>query len=192
MTTRLAKDFRSFADLAAGYERDRDYRIVQVQRPGVATAIVAPHGGAIEAHTSDIARAIAGHEFSFYAFEGLLKAGNFGALHLSSHLFDEPGCLDLLAGSDRVVTVHGCGRADEVVLMGGCDAALRNAIAERVRAAGLACEDPPFGLDGADPNNLCNRGRKGAGVQLEVSLRLRRTQRRALLIRAVREALLEA
>jgi phage replication-related protein YjqB (UPF0714/DUF867 family) len=189
MATRLAKDFRTFADLAAVYERDRDYRIVQMLRPDAATAIVAPHGGAIEAHTSDIAREIAGPEFSFYAFEGLLKAGNFAALHLANHLFDEPGCLELLAGSDRVVTVHGCGRADEVVLMGGRDAALREALAERARAAGLACEDAPPGLDASDAKNLCNRGRTGAGVQLELSLALRRSPRRALLIRAVREVL---
>jgi phage replication-related protein YjqB (UPF0714/DUF867 family) len=64
MTKRLAKDFRSFADLAAAYERDRDYRIVQVPRAGATTAIVAPHGGGIEAHTSDIAREIAGGEFT--------------------------------------------------------------------------------------------------------------------------------
>ena len=48
------------------------------------------------------------------------------------------------------------------------------------------------GLDAADPMNVCNRGRGGAGVQLEVSLALRRSPRRALLVRAVREALLAA
>lgn len=93
---KLAKNFRSFADLAAAYERDRDYRIVRLLRPESGVAILAPHGGSIEAHTSDIARDIAGRDFNLYLFEGLLKAGNFAALHLSSHLFDEPDCLDLL------------------------------------------------------------------------------------------------
>ena len=119
MATKLAKDFRSFADLAAAYERDRDYRIVQLQRPGSDVAIVAPHGGSIEAHTSDIARDIAGQDFNLYLFEGLLKAGNFAALHLSSALFDEPACLALLAHCKQVVSVHGCGHAGEVVLLGG-------------------------------------------------------------------------
>ena len=41
-----------------------------------------------------------------------------------------------------------------------------------------------------DPRNVCNRGLSGAGVQLELSLELRRSPRRSLLIRAVREALL--
>lgn len=189
-TPRLAKDFRSFADLAAAYERDRDYRIVQRQCPGSSVAIVATHGGSIEAHTSDIARDIAGQEFNLYLFEGLLKAGNFAALHLAGDRFDEPACLALLADCNQVVTVHGCGKAGEVVLMGGRDGGLREAIVLRLRALGLSCEDAPAGLDGLDPRNVCNRGRSGAGVQLELSLELRRSPRRALVIRAVREALL--
>ncbi len=127
MTTRLAKDFRSFADLAAAYARDKDYRIVLLSRPASGTAIIAPHGGRIEAHTSDFAREIAGTEFSLYLFEGLLKAGNFMALHLASHLFDEQACIELVAASDRVVTVHGCSRDGERVLLGGRDRVLRSA-----------------------------------------------------------------
>jgi phage replication-related protein YjqB (UPF0714/DUF867 family) len=189
MDKKLAKNFLSFADLAAAYERDRDYRIVQRRCPGTSVAIVAPHGGSIEAHTSDIARDSAGQDFNLYLFEGLLKAGNFAALHLSSDRFDEPACLALLADRDQVVTVHGCGNAGEVVLMGGRDAGLREAIASRLRVLGLSCEDAPAGLDAMDPRNVCNRGRSGAGVQLELSLELRRSPRRALLIRAVREEL---
>lgn len=189
MVNKLAKHFRSFADLAAAYEQDRDYRIVQVRKPGSEVAILAPHGGSIEAHTSDIARDIAGQDFNLYLFEGLLKAGNFAALHLASHRFDEPGCVELLRGCKSVVSVHGCGHAGEIVLTGGRDAGLREAIAERLKALGVACETAPAGLDAADPMNVCNRGEGGAGVQLEVSLELRRSPRRALLVRAVREVL---
>lgn len=189
---KLAKDFRSFADLAAAYERDRDYRIVRMLRPGSEVAIVAPHGGSIEAHTSDIARDIAGQDFNLYLFEGLLKAGNFAALHLSSHLFDEPGCLEMLRACRSVISVDGCGHAGEIVLMGGRHVALREAIGAHLRALGVTREAAPAGLDAADPMNVCNRGRGGAGVQLEVSLELRRSPRRSLLVRAVREALLAA
>ncbi len=187
---KLAKDFRSFADLAAAYERDRDYRIVCLPRPGSEVAVLAPHGGSIEAHTSDIARDIAGQDFNLYAFEGLLKSGNYAALHLSSHLFDEPGCLDLVRTCRSVISVHGCGHAGEIALMGGRDAALQESIGARLRALGVSCEAAPSGLDATDPLNVCNRGRHGAGVQLEVSIALRRSPRRALLVRAVREALL--
>lgn len=190
MPSKLAKDFLSFADLAAAYQRDKDYRIVQVPRPGSSTAVLAPHGGGIEAYTADIARGIAGDDFGLYVFEGLLKAGNFAALHLSSEFFDEPDCLEMLESCDRVVSVHGCGKPGEVVLLGGRDHVLRDAIAARLSAAGLACEDAPAGLAGTDPRNVCNRGRSGSGVQLEVSLDLRQSQRRAVLVRAVRDVLL--
>jgi phage replication-related protein YjqB (UPF0714/DUF867 family) len=190
MPTKLAKDFQSFADLAIAYQRDQDYRIVEVPRPGSSTAVVAPHGGGIEAYTSDIARGIAGDDFGLYMFEGLLRAGNFASLHLSSELFDEPGCLEMLESCDRVVSVHGCGMPGDIVLLGGRDHILRGAIAAQLRAAGLTCEDAPSGLAGVDQRNICNRGRTGGGVQLEVSMSLRRSQRRSVLIRAVREALL--
>jgi phage replication-related protein YjqB (UPF0714/DUF867 family) len=189
MPSKLAKDFQSFADLAAAYQRDKDYRIVQVPRPGSSTAVVAPHGGGIEAYTADIARGIAADDFGLYLFEGLLRAGNFAALRLPSELFDEPDCLAMLRTCDRVVSVHGCGLAGEIVLLGGRDDVLRGAIAARLQAAGLACEDAPAGHAGTDPRNICNRGRSGVGVQLEVSMDLRRSRRRAVLVRAVREAL---
>jgi phage replication-related protein YjqB (UPF0714/DUF867 family) len=190
MPSKLAKDFRSFADLAAAYERDKDYRIARVLRPGSSTAVLAPHGGGIEAYTADIARGIAADDFCLYVYEGLLRAGNFAALRLPSELFDEPECLDMLGSCDRVVSVHGCGLPGETVLLGGRDEQLRAAITERLSAAGLACEDAPVGLAGTDPRNICNRGRSGRGVQLEVSMDLRRSSRRATLVRAVREALL--
>jgi len=190
MPSKLAKDFQSFADLDAAYQRDKDYRIVRLPRPGSSTAVLAPHGGGIEAYTADIARAIAGDDFGLYLFEGLLRAGNFAALRLPSELFDEPECLDMLGSCDRVVSLHGCGVPAEIVVIGGRDEQLRAAIAARLSAAGLKCEDAPAGLAGTDPRNICNRGRSGRGVRLEVSMDLRRSSRRATLVRAVREALL--
>ena len=189
MPSRFAKDFRSFADLAEAFTRDQDYRIVQQVRPGSSTVILAPHGGSIEAFTSDIARGIAGEEYGLYLFEGLLRAGNFASLHLPSERFDEPGCLQMLADCDRVVSVHGCSVAGEAVFIGGRDRALGEAVAASLRAEGSACQDAVEKLAGQDPRNICNRGRAGQGVQLEVSLELRRSPRRKFLVTAVRQAL---
>lgn len=189
MPAKLAKDFLSFSDLADAYVQGQDYRIVDVPRPDSSTAILAPHGGSIEAFTSDIARGIAGEEYGLYLFEGLMRAGNFGALHLSSERFDEPACLQMLQHCDRVISIHGCNAAGEVVLVGGLDRTLGHAVVAGLQAAGIACEQAPAKLAGADPRNVCNRGRSGQGVQLEVSLELRRSPRRKTLIAAVREAL---
>lgn len=189
MPSRFAKDFRSFADLAEAFTRDQDYRIVQLPRPGSSTMVLAPHGGSIEAFTSDIARGIAGEEYGLYLFEGLLRAGNFASLHLPSERFDEPGCLQMLADCDRVVSVHGCSVTGEAVFIGGRDRALGEAVASSLRAEGIACHDAAEKLAGQDPRNICNRGRAGQGVQLEVSLDLRRSPRRKFLVAAVRQAL---
>ena len=164
MPSRFAKDFRSFADLAEAFTRDQDYRIVQQVRPGSSTVILAPHGGSIEAFTSDIARGIAGEEYGLYLFEGLLRAGNFASLHLPSERFDEPGCLQMLADCDRVVSVHGCSVTGEAVFIGGRDRALGEAVAASLRADGIACQDAAEKLAGQDPRNICNRGRAGQGV----------------------------
>ncbi|WP_261338761.1 poly-gamma-glutamate hydrolase family protein [Rhizobium leguminosarum] len=48
-----------------------DFRIGVTRIP---VAIVAPHRGHIEPHTSEIAAAIAGEDFSLYLFEGLNPA----------------------------------------------------------------------------------------------------------------------
>lgn len=96
----------------------------------------------------------------------------------------------MLGTCDRVVTVHGCGVDGEIVLLGGGDDALRGAIAAQLEAVGVRFDDAPARLAGADPRNICNRGRTGRGVQLEVSMGLRRSQRRAVLVQAVRKVLL--
>jgi len=46
-----AKLYRSYADLAAVQAEGEDYRVVVVPRATSRVAIVAPHGGSIEAHT---------------------------------------------------------------------------------------------------------------------------------------------
>lgn len=188
MPSRLAKHFESFADLATAYQRDVDYRIVALPRES-SIMVLAPHGGRIEAYTSEIARAVAGEDFQLYLFEGCLRAGNYAALHLASDRYDEASCLDMLSVSDKVVSVHGCRARGEIVYVGGRDDELRTAITDRLVAIGISCEAPPDGMAGLGANNLCNRDRTGRGVQLEVSLDLRRSTSRAVLARAVREAL---
>ena len=73
--------------------------------------------------------------------------------------------------------------------MGGLNVALHGAIASELKAAGVACEDAPPGLDATDTQKICTRGDAGGGVQLEISMGLRQSHRRAVLARAVRNAL---
>jgi phage replication-related protein YjqB (UPF0714/DUF867 family) len=162
-----------FDELAAAEREGRDFRIDCDERPSP-VAIIAPHGGEIEPGTSEIAAAIAGDRFSLYRFEGL-RARPHGDLHITSNRFDEPRCCALVARSAVVVTVHGRGDDDDpaTVWVGGRDMAARSAIAAALIAAGFSATTSPPRLEGKSPQNICNRGSAGQGIQLEIPRTLR-------------------
>lgn len=186
-----AKTFKSFADLARLYRENEDYRITCQPRDTALACIVAPHGGSIEPNTSDIARAIAGSEFSLYLFEGIRPTDNYEALHLASHYFDEPNCLKMLACGDDVVTIHGCNVNGEVVLIGGLDNALANELQGSLTDVEITCKVEGHAFPATNPDNICNRGRRKVGVQLELSQELRQLPNRHRLVTAVRKVLLQ-
>ena len=168
----MADRYPDFATLAAAHEQDRDYRIT-VQDRGTRVVILAPHGGTIEPETASIARAVAGDDLSFYLFEAL-RAGAHGDYHITSHRFDEPRALALVAGADTSIAIHG--RKDDgtdTVWLGGRDETLRDAVGDALRAAGFEAA-LNTALPGVHPSNICNRTRSGAGVQLELPRSLRR------------------
>jgi phage replication-related protein YjqB (UPF0714/DUF867 family) len=135
--------------------------------------IMAPHGGKIERMTSEIAEAIAGDNYSFYSLEGLKEDGN-SLLHIESHLFDEPRALRAVEKADIVVSVHGqLNHKEEFIMVGGLNIDLRSQIRRQLEAAGFQTRPPTEGLQGIDPDNICNRGRWKGGAQLEISRKVR-------------------
>ncbi len=164
--------YRSFEELRWHEVEGRDYRIrIKMRDPRV--LIMAPHGGKIEPTTATIAEVIAGDDYSFYCLEGLKAYGN-SVLHIESHLFDEPQALEAVEMADVVVTVHGQrDQKEEKVMTGGLHTGLRLEIERQLEAAGFQSRPAPEGLRGTDPLNICNRGRSGRGVQLEVSRKVR-------------------
>lgn len=166
--------YSSFADLARERREGVDYAIRLEDRHST-VAIIAPHGGSIEPGTCQIAAAIAADDWSLYCFEGLLPSRPHGELHITSALFDEPRGCELVAQADIVLAVHG--RADngnaDTVHVGGLDQLLRNALLDELSWAGFKAALGTGHLAGMDPSNICNRGRYGAGVQLEIPRTLR-------------------
>jgi phage replication-related protein YjqB (UPF0714/DUF867 family) len=136
-------------------------------------AVLAPHGGGIEPGTTEIAKGVAGTEHTFYAFAGLKPSGNRD-LHIASTNFDEPIGLEIACKAQRVVTIHGCINKEKIVHIGGLDNDLKNKVAAGLSAGGfLVTESPDLALQGASPNNICNRSKTRCGVQIEVSSGLR-------------------
>ena len=162
--------YDNFKTLMAG---ESEFRIDCCDRNSDIT-ILAPHGGKIEPHTSEIARLIAADNCNYYSFNGEKGTGN-QALHLASHCYDEPKANTLVRKSHTVITVHGCREKDAFIHIGGLNKELgkkiRTCLTERAIPCSLCSPDSPFG--GTNPANICNRGLSGKGVQLEISRALR-------------------
>jgi phage replication-related protein YjqB (UPF0714/DUF867 family) len=164
--------YKSFAELRTFESEGSSYSVTTMNR-GSAFAIVAPHGGGIEPGTSEIAKGIAGAVFSYYTFDGLRQEGN-ELLHITSTLFDEPKCLHLISHSDAVVAIHGCGGDQTCIFVGGLFDGLKTRLLNSLATAAFDARLAGADYAGNQVQNICNRGRLGKGVQLEISAGLRR------------------
>ena len=195
--------YRNFTELSEAEREDIDFRVSAVRREGSRTVIVAPHGGAIEPGTSEVAKEVANNDLSLATFEGI-KPENNKRLHITSTNFDEPRCVELVRESDTVVTIHGEASSGLFVFLGGRDDELGVQLKAALERYGYVVRthgNPD--LHGLDAENICNRGRHGVGVQLELSSGLRRmffqsltekgrkkpTDKLAMFVSAIREGL---
>lgn len=169
----MSDRYRNFEELSKREELNKDYRIFW-RKGRTNSLIIAPHGGNIEPGTTEIADAIAGKTHSFYTFEGIKPTTNRD-LHITSTSFDEPQGIKLVKESTNVLALHGCTGEDEIVYIGGLDTALKESIQNNLVQSGFKTgeHDNPE-LQGINPYNICNRGKKGQGVQLELSAGLRK------------------
>ncbi|BBO75083.1 hypothetical protein DSCW_25000 [Desulfosarcina widdelii] len=163
--------YPSFAALQKNEVLGVDYRI-RVRRGLSGIAIMAIHGGGIEPGTTEVADAVAGQWHTFYTFSGLKPSGNAG-LHISSRKFDEPVGRFIAQNSRTVVTIHGCRDESLATYVGGRHAAMKKAIRAALASAGFTATDARR-FPGINPKNICNRGRLGMGVQLEIPIAMRK------------------
>ncbi|MGD0501819.1 MAG: poly-gamma-glutamate hydrolase family protein [Steroidobacteraceae bacterium] len=180
--------YGSFAELARHEIAGKDYRVEVVERVAASVLVVAPHGGMIEAGTSEIAASIAGGDFHLFNFEGLKPYGQNRTLHITSHRFDHPHCLALASHSQVVLSVHGC-LGESCIHVGGLDEKLTDRLTAELSAAAFNVVSPSPRYPGRHPGNICNRGSSGKGAQLEITYDLRTSGRTEAIARAVRAAL---
>ncbi|MGD9329809.1 MAG: poly-gamma-glutamate hydrolase family protein [Desulfobacterales bacterium] len=168
----VGRAYAHFGQLRLHEREGRDF-IVRHRAGPSGLLIMAPHGGGIEPGTGDIADAVAARDHSFYGFMGIKNQGN-RALHLPSIRFDEPRARAMTAEAVWILTVHGCHDREILVHVGGRDRRQADRIIRGLQIAGIPaqrCERPH--MRGWHPDNLCNQGRRRAGVQLEISAGLR-------------------
>jgi phage replication-related protein YjqB (UPF0714/DUF867 family) len=185
--------YSCYAELLAREQEGSSFRVHTIERNS-SIAVIAPHGGWIEPGTSETAALIAGPDFSLYSFEALVTGRR---LHITSARFDEPRGLALVEASDIAIAVHG--RADagdgQTIWMGGLRIDLRDEIGALLQRAGFPVSTDHH-MQGKHPNNICNRGRLRAGIQIELPRSLRNSLRgdacaRAIFAKAVRGPLLQ-
>lgn len=204
-----------------------DFEIHITERDSLAT-VLAIHAGRIELDTGMIAAALAARlGWDFYEFRGhgenscLDGMNNPAVLHITSASFNESTLLSMLSNDRCTISIHGyTGSAsddpdEEVICAGGRDerliAAFAAAVARRSHTYpgfGLVVDGGPefscavcLRLAGEDENNIVNRNRQGAGLQLEMSRRLRKAlvdsspsgdSLREMLFGSIQEALIAA
>ena len=183
--------YESFAALEAGETAGTDYGVTLLDRRDSGVLVIAPHGGLIEIGTSELATLIAGDEYSLFTFDGHKPRGRNRDLHITSHNFDHPDCIALASVHSVVLAVHGCKGDAPQAYVGGLDRALQALLAERLRAAGIPTAATGHKYPGRNPRNICNRGARGRGAQLEFTADLRVPEKRALIAPIVRSALAE-
>jgi phage replication-related protein YjqB (UPF0714/DUF867 family) len=169
---RAADKYPNFAALAAAERDGVDYRITAVdRRSGV--AVLAIHAGGIEPGCGELARAIAGGDWSLYLFESLKSRDNM-ALHITSTNFDEPRALALVARSSLCISVHGAAGVTDGICIGGGNAELRRAVRDGIARAdlGIPLEEPCSRFPALERSNITNRCER-QGVQLELTRSLR-------------------
>ena len=178
--------YDSFSSLAREAPGD-SWRRVCRDVPTSNTLIIAPHGGDIEVGTSELASSVAGADHNLYCFEGL-NTRCFGDLHVTSHRFDDPIALGLAARAAIVLALHGC-KGDRSIYVGGRDAELVALLSARLVEAGFPAQSDNHAFPAIHPDNICNRGNRGIGAQLELTRDLRGAETRVAIAQAIRGAI---
>ncbi len=89
--------YTSFAHLETHEVHGTDFRVRAIARVESPVLVLAPHGGGIEIGTSQLAARVARRQHSLFTFEGLKPPWQNRGLHITSHNFDHPRCLEMLA-----------------------------------------------------------------------------------------------
>jgi phage replication-related protein YjqB (UPF0714/DUF867 family) len=181
--------YHSYAELLSQHREGADFDRTVLAREGAKVAILAPHGGRLENFTDTIAESVAGSDFSLYCFRSKLGWGQTN-LHITSHKFDDPECVALVARHPWAVALHGCSEGGDLVFIGGRDQVLIDTLASGLQHAGIQTSTAGHAYPGQHPNNICNRTASKAGAQIEMTLPFRKSGAVPVFVAAVRNVLL--
>jgi phage replication-related protein YjqB (UPF0714/DUF867 family) len=168
----LADQFNNFNELKNHYRAGTDYHIQTIWQSGL-LVILGIHAGGIEMGSSELAKAIAGNEYSLYLFEGFTETSQ--KLHITSTNFDEPSCIDMVRKHRTSLSLHGFADkgTDPKIFLGGKNLILAHQLLDVLNENGYSTKINTGKFAATDHVNICNRTSSGTGVQIELSARLR-------------------
>lgn len=134
--------------------------------------VISPHGGRIEECCSEITHFIAGDDYTYFDFSGT-KSGDNSILHVTSSRYFDPKLDEIIGCAELVISIHGFRSDEELILLGGRDLEKRSELLKALEANNFPVEIALPPLAGMHTDNLCNRGRHGKGIQIEISAPLR-------------------
>lgn len=161
--------YQSYGELASGQIEGIDYQRLWRVSQFSTLLHLAIHGGGIEQGTTELADAAAGDVHDYYTLDGFKAAGSNDALHVTSTRYDEPQGLAMAQAASHIVSWHGAAGVTPVTHLGGLDYNVRDQIGQSLADAGFTVQLASEELNGNDRANICNRGTRGMGVQLELS-----------------------
>lgn len=169
----MVDQFASITELKQQTQEGQDWEIISENRNSD-VLVAAVHGGAIERGTTELAALIAEQgEFNYYTFKAIRRNHN-DALHVTSSHFDEPLLHQMVKNNTTIVSIHGCNGKHSKVYVGGQDHALGQRIESQLRTLGVKTEAAPAPINGMSNDNFVNQGQTAQGVQLELTVPLRK------------------
>ena len=171
--TRVDK-FRTMKELTLRLRPEGHYSIVAVEDRSSRVKLFAPHGGCIEPCTGRIISELAGGEFDYFIFRGVMRRDCHATLHVASVNYNEPTCERMIGNAETALSVHGCGSVEPMIGVGGGNEEFVRRLGELLAREGYPVGPGTAGMRGVDAKNFINRCTR-AGVQLELSAGFRRS-----------------
>ena len=159
--------YRDFHHLTLARDTTKEYTIAVKDRLAEIT-VLAPHGGRLEAGTSELAEELAGNDWNYYSFMALMDSGN-NRLHVTSIHYNDPVAVAMSSSALITVTLHRQREQTRTVCLGGLNKELLASADEHLKKAGFSTETPCKRLGGTDCRNIANRALLG-GLQIELSM----------------------
>lgn len=148
---------------------------VETRTASLCLAVFAQHGGMVEPGTDICAAHIAGSDLSLHTVvscRAVWEIEKEGGRLVPSPVHQHPDSIILARKCQTIVSLRGrraCHNRSGEVCVDGLDGARVASLMESLAAAGFVVHDVPPQSPAKQPDDICNRGERMRGVELDIS-----------------------